>query len=228
MTADIAATPATAAERRAERSIIIVDDHPLVAEGWGRIIRAQLPSTITTATSALEGWRAWRAQRPDLMVIDLTLGDNKVAGIKLIARLRTLDPGLAILVCTMHRSPVLARRALHAGANGIINKDSAPDEILTALSQVMAGNNYIENRLATQIALMEVQGKNRAGPQLTSREEEVLSMIADGLSYKEIAERACISYKTVTNISLILRDKLGASSLANLVVKGIRHFEGMH
>lgn len=211
-----------------ERRIIIVDDHPLVAEGWGRIIRAQIPSTIVTATSALEGWRAWRAGRPDLMVIDLTLGEHKIAGIKLIGRLRNLDPGLAILVCTMHRSPVLARRALQAGANGIINKDSPPEEILTALSQVMAGQNYIENRLATQIALMEVQGRNRAGPQLTSREEEVLSMIAEGLSYREIAERACISYKTVTNISLILRDKLGASSLANLVVKGIRHFEGMH
>lgn len=217
-----------AGQEKEEHRIIIVDDHPLVAEGWGRIIRSQIPCSIITATSALEGWRAWRAGRPDLMVVDLTLGDNKVAGIKLISRLRMLDPDLAILVCTMHRSPVLARRALHAGANGIINKDSPPAEILAALSQVLAGNNYIENRLATQIALMGVQGKSRSGPQLTPREEEVLSMIAEGLSYKEIAERACISYKTVSNISLILRDKLGASSLANLVVKGIRHFEGMH
>ena len=162
------------------------------------------------------------------MVVDLTLGENKVAGLKLISRLRMLDPELAILVCTMHRSPVLARRALHAGANGIINKDSPPAEILKALTQVMAGHNYIENQLATQIALMGVQKKSRSGPQLTPREEEILGMIAEGLSYKEIAERACISYKTVSNISLILRDKLGASSLANLVVKGIRHFEGMH
>lgn len=213
---------------KTERRIIIVDDHPLVAEGWGRIIRARLPSKIVTASSVLEGWRAWRAGRPDLMVVDLTLGENKIAGIKLISRIRALDSGLPMLVCTMHRSPVLARRALQAGASGIINKDSSSEEILTALSQVMAGSVYIENRLATQIALMEVHGKGRSAPQLTSREEEVLSMIADGLSYKEIAERACISYKTVTNISLILREKLGASSLANLVVKGIRHFEGMH
>lgn len=212
-----------------KRRIIIVDDHPLVAEGWGRIIRSHIPrSTIITATSATEGWRAWRAGRPELMVVDLTLGENKVAGLKLISRLRMLDPELAILVCTMHRSPVLARRALHAGANGIINKDSPPAEILKALTQVMAGHNYIENQLATQIALMGVQKKSRSGPQLTPREEEILGMIAEGLSYKEIAERACISYKTVSNISLILRDKLGASSLANLVVKGIRHFEGMH
>lgn len=209
------------------RRIVIVDDHPLVAEGWGRIIRAHIPSTIVTATSALEGWRAWRAGRPDLMVIDLTLGELKMAGIKLIGRLRALDLSVPILVCTMHRSPVLARRALQAGANGLVNKDSSPEEILTALTQVMAGKNYIDSRLATQIALMEVQGKNRAGPQLTTREEEVLSMIADGYSYKEIAERAFISYKTVTNISLTLRDKLGASSLASLVVKGIRHFDGM-
>lgn len=219
---------ASQSSAKAERRIIIVDDHPLVAEGWGRIIRNQIPSKIVTAKSVLEGWRAWREGQTDLMVVDLTLGENKIAGIKLISRIRTLDSSLPILVCTMHRSPVLARRALQAGATGLINKDSSSEEIVTALSQVMAGNVYIENRLATQIALMDIHGKGRSTPQLTSREEEVLSMIADGLSYKEIAERACISYKTVTNISLILRDKLGASSLANLVVKGIRHFEGMH
>ena len=80
-------SPLPAPERKKpERRIIIVDDHPLVAEGWGRIIRAQIPSNIITATTALEGWRAWRAARPDLMVVDLTLGEHKVAGIKLIAR----------------------------------------------------------------------------------------------------------------------------------------------
>ncbi|RMC36625.1 response regulator transcription factor [Paracoccus alkanivorans] len=221
-------TTAEAPSRNTERirRIVVIDDHPVVVEGWGRIIRSHLPCEIIPAASALEGWRAWRRMRPDLMVIDLTLGDNKIAGIKLIDRLRLLDLNLPILVFTMHRSPVLARRALHAGANGIINKDSPSEEILTALTEILAGGNYVDSQLATQIALMNVPGKRSTGTRLTAREEEILSMISDGLSYHEIADRACISYKTVSNVSLVLREKLGATSLTDLVVKGIRYFEG--
>lgn len=205
--------------------IIIVDDHPVVVEGWRRIIDAHLPCEIIPATSALEGLRAWRSTRPDLMVVELALGENKIAGIKLIDRMRMLDPELPILVFTMHRSPVLARRALHAGANGIISKDSPPDEILTALTEVLAGGNYVESRLATQIALINVPGKRNTHTRLTAREEEILGMIANGLSYREVADRACISYKTVSNVSLVIRQKLGATNLTDLVVKGIRYFE---
>lgn len=208
------------------KRIVIIDDHPVVVEGWGRIIRQRIPCEIVGADTALEGWRAWRAARPDLMVVDLTLGDHRIAGIKLIDRLRMLDRDLPILVFTMHRSPILARRALHAGANGVINKDSPSDEILIALTEVLAGGNYVEGRLATQIALMNLPGRRGNAANLTAREEEILGLIAEGLSYREIADRACISYKTVSNVSLVLRDKLGASSLGELVVKGIRYFDG--
>lgn len=219
---------ALAQEQSAERlkRIVIIDDHPVVVEGWGRIIRQRIPCEIVGAATVLEGWRAWRAARPDMMVVDLTLGDHKIAGIKLIDRLRMLDPSLPILVFTMHRSPILARRALQAGANGVINKDSPSEEILTALIEVLAGGNYVEGRLATQLALMNLPGRRGNTASLTAREEEILGLIAEGLSYREIANRACISYKTVSNVSLVLRDKLGAASLGDLVVKAIRYFEG--
>lgn len=219
---------ALAQEQPAERlkRIVIIDDHPVVVEGWGRIIRQRIPCEIVGAATVLEGWRAWRAARPDMMVVDLTLGDHKIAGIKLIDRLRMLDPSLPILVFTMHRSPILARRALQAGANGVINKDSPSEEILTALIEVLAGGNYVEGRLATQLALMNLPGRRGNTASLTAREEEILGLIAEGLSYREIANRACISYKTVSNVSLVLRDKLGAASLGDLVVKAIRYFEG--
>ncbi|RMC23151.1 LuxR C-terminal-related transcriptional regulator, partial [Paracoccus siganidrum] len=120
-----------------------------------------------------------------------------------------------------------ARRALHAGANGILNKDASAQEILTALDEVLRGGHYVEGRIATQIALMNVPGKRSPGTRLTAREEEILGLITEGLAYREIADRACISYKTVSNVSLVLREKLGATSLADLVVKGIRYFEGI-
>lgn len=206
--------------------ILIVDDHPVVAEGWGRIIRAQVACEIASAPSASEGWRAWRQDRPDLMVVDLSIGKNKMAGIRLIERLRRVDPGLPILVFTMHRSPVLARRALTFGANGVINKDSPPAEICEAFAEVARGGNYVDSRLAMQIALLNVSRPGAGAPRLTGREEEILGMITEGMSYRDVADRACISYKTVSNVSLVLKDKLGAANLADLVVKGIRYFEG--
>ncbi len=206
--------------------ILIVDDHPVVAEGWGRIIRTKVACDIASAASASEGWRAWRQSRPNLMVVDLSIGKNKSAGIRLIERLRRVDPDLPILVFTMHRSPVLARRTLMTGANGIINKDSPPEEICDAFAEVARGGNYVDTRLAMQIALLSVARPGASAPRLTGREEEILGMISEGMSYRDIADRACISYKTVSNVSLVLKDKLGASNLADLVVKGIRYFEG--
>ncbi|SEN12944.1 two component transcriptional regulator, LuxR family [Paracoccus alcaliphilus] len=209
------------------RRIVVVDDHPVVIEGWRSIVETRVNCEVIPVISALEGWKIWRTRRPDLMVIDLQLADNKTAGIKLIDRLRLLDPTLPILVFSMHRSPVLARRALHAGANGVLNKDAPASEIMTALDEVLRGGHYVESRLATQIALMNVPGKRSTSTRLTAREEEILGLITEGLAYREIADRACISYKTVSNVSLVLREKLGANSLADLVVKGIRYFEGI-
>lgn len=77
-----------------------------------------------------------------------------------------------------------------------------------------------------QIALLNVSRPGAGAPRLTGREEEILGMITEGMSYRDVADRACISYKTVSNVSLVLKDKLGAANLADLVVKGIRYFEG--
>lgn len=207
--------------------VLIIDDHPVVAEGWGRIIRDRIPCEIQSAATVLEGWRAWRRDRPGMIVVDLTIGDNKTAGIKLIERFRRVDPAVAILVFTMHTSPILARRALQAGAQGIINKDSPAEEICEAFDEVARGGHYVDSRFARQIALLDVRGGASGRPRLTGRELEILGMITEGLSYRQIADRACVSYKTVSNVSLILRSKLGATSLADLVVKGIRYFEGI-
>ena len=220
---------ATARTIRSDRDkrVLIVDDHPVVAEGWGRIIRDRMPCEILSAGTTLAGWRAWRDHRPDMIVVDLSLGDNKVAGLKLIERLRRVDSDVPILVFTMHSSAILARRALRTGAQGIINKDAPPDEICHAFAEVAAGRHYMDSRFARQIALMEVKGASSAHVALTHREEEILAMLAEGLSYQLISERACISYKTVSNVALTLKTKLGARNLTDLVVKGIQYFEAV-
>lgn len=214
---------ATAAPRRLR--VLIVDDHPVVAEGWGRITQGRLDCEVIPAASPSAGFRAWRRHGPDVMVVDLTMGDAKLAGVRLIERMRAVDADLPVLVFTMHRNPITARRALQAGCNGIIMKDSPSDEICEALAVVARGGDYVPAELARKIALMERPGSALARPRLTPRELNVLGAIAEGLSYREIAERAQISYKTVSNVSQTLKDKLGAGSFADLVVKAIRFLD---
>ena len=220
-----AAPPLSTATDNAPLRVLIVDDHPVVAEGWERITRGRLDCQVIAAATPSQAWRAWRSEAPDVIVADLTMGERKLAGIRLIQRLRAAGATLPVLVFTMHRSPIIARRALQAGCNGIIMKDSPSDEICEALREVARGGDYVPAALARKIALMERPGGGGAQARLTPREQDILRAIADGLSYREIAERAGISYKTVSNVSQTLRDKLAAQSFADLVVKAIRHFD---
>ncbi|WP_374633564.1 response regulator [Paracoccus sp. (in: a-proteobacteria)] len=220
-----AAPPLSTATDNAPLRVLIVDDHPVVAEGWERITRGRLDCQVIAAATPSQAWRAWRSEAPDVIVADLTMGERKLAGIRLIQRLRAAGATLPVLVFTMHRSPIIARRALQAGCNGIIMKDSPSDEICEALRAVTQGDDYVPADVARKIALMARPGGFDAAPRLTPREQDILRAIADGLSYREIAERAGISYKTVSNVSQTLRDKLSAQSFADLVVKAIRHFD---
>lgn len=220
-----AAPPLSTATDNAPLRVLIVDDHPVVAEGWERITRGRLDCQVIAAATPSQAWRAWRSEAPDVIVADLTMGERKLAGIRLIQRLRAAGATLPVLVFTMHRSPIIARRALQAGCNGIIMKNSPSDEICEALRAVTQGDDYVPADVARKIALMARPGGFDAAPRLTPREQDILRAIADGLSYREIAERAGISYKTVSNVSQTLRDKLSAQSFADLVVKAIRHFD---
>lgn len=205
--------------------ILIVDDHPVVAEGWERIARISGACEVLSAATPLAGLRAYRESKPDLMVMDLSFGDNKMAGVRLISRLRRHDTRTPVLVFSMHRSPIIARRALAAGCNGFINKDAAPEDIHAAFVAIAGGGFYVSPPIATQIALLNRPGAGGAEVRLTTRELEILGLLAEGKSYREIAERLCVSYKTVTNVSHTLKEKLHASNMADLVVKAIEYFE---
>lgn len=220
-----AAAPAPGVAPVAALRVLIVDDHPVVAEGWERLTRGRVECAITAAASPRQGFRAWRRGAYDVIVVDLTMGDAKLAGVRLIERLRRVGAAQPILVFTMHRSPIIARRALQAGCNGLIMKDAPSDEICGALIRLAAGGDYVPADIARKIALMERPGAARLRPRLTPREIDILRALAAGHAYRDIAERANISYKTVSNVSQTLKDKLGASGFADLVVKAIRYFD---
>lgn len=206
--------------------IIVVDDHPVVAEGWSRVTRHLSDCEIVYTATPLRAFQVSREKPPDLLVVDLSFGDERLAGIKYISRLRLYDRRVPVLVFSMHRSAVLVREAFRAGANGFVNKDASPEDISTAFTTVLAGGRYLAPDIATRLAFLDLSTPGEPAPAaLTAREVEVLSLIATGKSYREIAQISCVSYKTVLNIGHALRTKLSANSLPDLVVKAVEFFE---
>jgi two-component system uhpT operon response regulator UhpA len=205
--------------------VLVVDDHPVVAEGWTRITRVVPGCEVLFAASPAAALRLSRKSPPDMLVVDLSFGEDRLGGAKLIARLRKYDERLPILVFSMHRGPVIIREALKAGANGYVNKDAPTEEIQAAFQAVFRGKRYLAPEMATRLAFLDVPNGGGTGAKLTPRETEILAQIATGKSYREIAEISVLSYKTVLNIGHSLRGKLGANSLPDLVIKAAAHFE---
>lgn len=206
--------------------LLVVDDHPVVAEGWSRVARRLPDSEVLHAASPLLALRISRDSPPDLLVVDLSFGEDRLAGIKYIRRLRRYDRRVPVLVFSMHRSPVVIREALKAGANGYVNKDASLDDIDAAFQIVLKGGRYLAQDMAQRLAFLDLPEPGQPpAPALTARETEILGQIATGKSYREIAAISCLSYKTVLNIGHALRSKLGAQSLPDLVLKAVAHFD---
>lgn len=203
--------------------ILVADDHPVVVEGWERVAAATGPCIVIPAHTPLSAFARLRSERPDLVVLDLSFGAGNMAGLTLLRRMRRFDTETPVLVFSMHRSALVARRALEAGATGFVNKDEPTDQIRAAFAGALSGDFYLAPDMAQQVALLS-RPRQRTDT-LTQREVEILGYLAEGCSYRQIAERICLSYKTVANISYSLRAKLGAKSLAELVIKGVQYFE---
>jgi DNA-binding NarL/FixJ family response regulator len=117
----------------------------------------------------------------------------------------------------MHSDPMIAARALEAGANGYVLKDASPDELIKAFEKVRAGSPYLSPDMAMQVALVRTGLRRDRLSDLTPRELETLTLLAQGKPYGQIAEELSVSYKTVVNMSSQLKQKLDARNLPDLI-----------
>lgn len=203
---------------------IIVDDHPIVLQGCRRLIEEHGACEVRGTARLLEAFQFYRRERPDVMIVDLGIAKKTLAGLGFIRRLRSVDKAIPILIFSMHVEPSVIRKALAAGATGYVHKDSPPEEILLAFDRVKAGQRYIAADLAMQVAFAPERSLAAQLRDFTRREQEILALLAEGRSYGEIAEELGVSYKTVANVSSILKSKLDADTLPDLVVKAIQRF----
>lgn len=199
-------------------SIIIADDHRLVAEGIARLIdESGKAKVIAIAKDLSETASLLEARKVDILLLDVAMPDGD--GIDAISHLTSLCQKLRVIVLTSYAEPAVIRRAMDSGARGYILKSTDPGELIDGITVVADGDTFI-SREAQQLLI----GNGEQASELTAREREILRLVVEGLSMKEIADRLCLGFETVHSYTKYIRQKLGCNNIASLVRTAIeRH-----
>ena len=195
----------------------IADDHKLMREGLKQLFA--LVGDLVVADEAMDGGELLvrlRTARVDLVLLDMSMPG--ISGSDLIVRIKAHHPELPILVLSMHNEPLVAQRALKAGASGYVGKDADPDTLLAAIRKVASGGRFIDPAVAENMAF-ESSGLQQAPGHgcLSERELQTLCLLARGLGVNEIATELRISNKTVSTHKARMMEKMGFQSNADLM-----------
>jgi len=195
--------------------VLIVDDHPFMRRGLAQTINDMSDMMVCgEASDKAKGLRKVEELNPDLVVIDISLGDG--SGIELIKEVKSRWPNTKMLVSSMHDESLFAERAIRAGAMGFVNKGESSDVFVDALRKVKEGNTYLSSRMTDYILNQFVNSSDEPRKSridtLSDREIEVFELIGRGMITKQIAAKLELSPKTVETYREHIKMKL---NLAN-------------
>lgn len=203
--------------------VLLIDDHPMFREGLKSIIsKAGRYQAVGESGSGIEGFRMTKKLKPDIVVIDVSLPDGN--GIDLIRDIKERYPEIKTMIVSMHSRIDYIVDAFQSGALGYVVKESASDRLLDCLDAISKGDYYLDSSISRTVVdrLMAAPAKESEIPDtsygsLTPREQEIMRLLAEGLSVETISDKLCISPKTVENHRTRIMKKLGLSSAMELV-----------
>ncbi len=210
-----------------KRKIFIIDDHAILRDGLRSLLEAQDDLIVSgEAENARKAFGRLEADRPDLVMVDISLPG--INGIELIKTLKVQFPGLAIIVLSMHDEALYAERALRAGAKGYVMKQASAEQLLSAIRTVLRDEIYLSQNLSASLLKSIVSRKQDPGnvlDRLSDRELEILRLLGDGYTTREIATNLGISVKTVESHRGNIRHKLKLTNGAELMRFALSHRE---
>jgi DNA-binding NarL/FixJ family response regulator len=205
-----------------EVKISIVDDSPDLRENISGYLEA-FPEfrCVSTYASAVEALARLGADKPDVVLMDINLGEGVMDGIECVRRLKTLLPHVQVVMLTVFEDSEKIFRTLAAGASGYLLKRQRPEELLAAIREVMAGGAPMSTSIARKV-VKSFQPAHGEASDLSHRESEVLAALAQGLAYKQIADQLNVSIHTVRNYIRRIYEKLHVRSRTEAVAKFLK------
>jgi DNA-binding NarL/FixJ family response regulator len=207
--------------------VILADDHVLVRQGLKRILaETEYIQVVGEANDGLELLEIMAKSGTDMVILDISM--PRLRGIEAIHEIRTLYPDVAILVLTMHKDMEYLYLALSSGARAYVLKDDADKELFAAIASVRQGRTYISPLFSEELVhdlvhMVRGEGKrNYETDPLTPREREIVKLIAEGRSSREIGELLFISVRTVDNHRAKIMERLNLKKVTDLVKYAIR------
>ncbi|MBI3138736.1 MAG: response regulator transcription factor [Sphingobacteriales bacterium] len=199
-------------------TILLVDDHKLIRDSWSFILNSDGRFLVIGETSnADEAVEIARTRKPDIVLMDINM--TPVNGFEATKLVRKFSPGSKIIGISMHSMPAYARRMLQIGAMGYVTKNSSKDELINSIVEVYGGKKYICEEVKNILAQQELEDEGGTPDMnvLSRRELDIVQLIKEGLSSKEIALRLDISLKTVEVHRYNILKKLSLKNTAALV-----------
>ena len=205
-------------------SVLLVDDHKLMRTGIKLILDDTTDIRVVgEASSGEEALERARALKPDVILMDVSMPG--IGGLEATRKLAMSLPDTRVIVLSAQTAEPFPMRLMEAGAAGYLTKDSASDEIVTAIRRVLAGERYISAEIARQLAMQAVNKTSGSSPfeQLSSREMQVMIMATGGHSVQAISDKLHLSPKTVSTYRSRLFQKLGVNNDVELTRLALRY-----
>jgi two-component system, NarL family, invasion response regulator UvrY len=197
-------------------SILLVDDHPVVRQGYRRVLEHQSDfHVVAEADNAASAYNAFKQHSPDIVVLDISMPG--ASGLEAIRNIRLRNSHAHILVFSMHSEALLVKAAFDAGAGGYVTKSNEPAVLIRAVRSVARGERAMSDDVAHILAAESLAPSRSALDHLGEREVEILRQFAAGSTAKQIASNLNLSVKTVQNYHYLIKAKTGMRTDAQLV-----------
>ncbi len=207
-------------------SILIADDHDIIREGIKSILSQD--NTYQVSGEAEDGQQVIEKARkikPDILLLDISM--PHLSGLDAVRQLRRAAPEAKIIIITMYRTTIYINKAFNLGVKGYLHKENVAEDLLPALKKVLRGETYISSKisecLVENIKDKKGQTETKSGVNLTEREQDILRLVVDGKTAKEIGKILFISSRTVENCKNSLMKKLNLSKTSDLIKYAIKH-----